>query len=143
MRLPFSKKTLHDNPLLANALGVGCIIAVPFVGWIPGPGGIPLLLAGLGLLSIHNAWARKLKTYVLHHSSNIRELLFPPNSKIQLAWDIVFVLLASSGAYLLALSKRGIIYSILSTLVLMPVMPIFLFNRNRLDRIKNKLQRNK
>ncbi len=28
---------------------------------LPGPGGLPLVLAGLGLLSIHNEWARRLR----------------------------------------------------------------------------------
>jgi hypothetical protein len=138
----FSRKTLHNNPLLANILGVACIIAAPVIGWLPGPGGIPLLITGLGLLSIHNEWARKLKTYVSHHSSNMKELLFPQKPRIELVWDIVSATLIATGIYSITLNKPGIVYSILSTTLLMTGITTFLINRNRLDRIKSKVKSN-
>jgi hypothetical protein len=45
--------------ILIDTLGVICIIGAILLGWLPGPGGIPLLLAGLGLLAINHPWAQR------------------------------------------------------------------------------------
>lgn len=37
---------------------------------LPGPG-IPLVLAGLGLLSLEFEWARRLRTYVMRHVKRV------------------------------------------------------------------------
>ncbi len=50
---------------------------------ITGPGGIPLVLAGLGLLSINEPWAQKWLHYVRQHSEGFRELFFPDKKAIQ------------------------------------------------------------
>jgi putative transmembrane protein PGPGW len=45
-----------------GVLGAILIIAAPLTGWLPGPGGIPLLIAGLAVLASEFAWAHQ----VLH-----------------------------------------------------------------------------
>jgi len=42
----------HSKRIATDAAGYGLILLSLAVGWLPGPGGIPLLVAGLGLLSI-------------------------------------------------------------------------------------------
>jgi uncharacterized protein (TIGR02611 family) len=37
---------------------------------LPGPG-IPLVVAGLGLLSLEFEWARRLRRYVVHHAKRV------------------------------------------------------------------------
>lgn len=44
---------------LTDILGVLLIILGFLIGWLPGPGFIPLVLAGLGLLAINHAWAKR------------------------------------------------------------------------------------
>lgn len=73
--------------------GYGLILLGIAFGWLPGPGGIPLVLAGLGLLSINNKWAKDLREYILKHGGKIVQVLFPANRKIQILYDIVVVLL--------------------------------------------------
>ena len=46
--------------LAIDIVGVVMIIGSILFGWIPGPGGIPLLIGGLGLLSVNHIWAGKL-----------------------------------------------------------------------------------
>lgn len=40
--------------------GFGLIIASPLLGWLPGPGGIPVFLAGVAILSSNYDWAENL-----------------------------------------------------------------------------------
>ncbi|MDB5181560.1 MAG: putative transrane protein [Candidatus Saccharibacteria bacterium] len=62
-------------------------------GWLPGPGGIPLVLAGLGLLSINNKWAKDLREYLQENGGKAIKVLFPQNQYIQILYDLVVVLL--------------------------------------------------
>jgi hypothetical protein len=62
-------------------------------GWLPGPGGIPLVLAGLGLLSINNKWAMDLREYLLKNGGKVVQTLFPNKPHIQILYDIAVVLL--------------------------------------------------
>lgn len=43
-------------------VGVGglCVIAAPIIAPLPGPGGIPLLLAGITLMLRYTRWAKRL-----------------------------------------------------------------------------------
>lgn len=129
-----SRNTLRQNRLLADALGYGCLLAVPFVGWLPGPGGIPLLLTGLSLLSIHNAWAKKLLNYVKHHSKNLRQLLFPQQRSVMLFWDILgSVCIFASG--LIFIYMDGYVRVVLISATLFGGLTILLSNRGRMEKL--------
>ena len=61
------RRRIRANPrkLLFYRIGVGVvggllIIAAPLTGWLPGPGGIPLFIAGLAVLSSEFEWAQRL-----------------------------------------------------------------------------------
>jgi hypothetical protein len=50
---------------LIYRIGVGVvggllIVAAPLTGWLPGPGGIPLFIAGLAVLASEFEWAQRL-----------------------------------------------------------------------------------
>lgn len=47
-----------------GVVGTAMIIAAPLTGWLPGPGGIPLFLAGMALLSTEFLWAKNTKRWV-------------------------------------------------------------------------------
>lgn len=123
-----------------DALGYLCLIAVPFVGWLPGPGGIPLLLAGLGLLSIHNDWAKKFLHYVREHSESLREVIFPDKKLIQWLWDIVVVGLIVGGT-VLNIYTHGLFLSGISIGMYALSSVLFLFNRHRMRWFENKTKR--
>lgn len=77
--------------------GVTLIIISPLLGWLPGPGGIPLFLAGLGLLAVHNEWAQKLLHWAKINAENFLEIIFPRNSKLEIVHDIIgFFLLTTA-----------------------------------------------
>lgn len=79
--------------ILTDIAGYGLILLGIATGWLPGPGGIPLVLAGLGLLSINNTWARDLREYMLKNGGKAVQVLFPANRFVQVMYDIVVVLL--------------------------------------------------
>lgn len=114
-----------------DALGYLCILLSALLGWLPGPGGTPLLLLGLGLLSIHNPWAKRLLHFVREHSDRLREIVFPDKKPIQLAWDglalAIFVL-----AIYLSSTADGLILKGVGVMSYTVALVIFLFNRHRL-----------
>lgn len=83
----------HAKRVAIDAAGYLLLIAALLTGWLPGPGGIPLAIAGLGLLSINNEWARRLRDYLLTNGGKFVKILFPPNPWIQWLYDVAVVLL--------------------------------------------------
>jgi hypothetical protein len=117
-----------------DILGFAMLLAVPLVGWLPGPGGIPLLLGGLGLLSLNHEWAKRLLHEVKTKGTNIYEVIFPENKKIYLVYDflgvqglIISIYFATvvTKSFTLALSIAGIFFT----------SGLLLANRKRLDKI--------
>ena len=79
--------------IATDAIGYLLIVAAILTGWLPGPGGIPLALAGLGLLAVNNKWARDLRDYLLKHGGRLVKILFPTSPIFQWLYDVVVVLL--------------------------------------------------
>lgn len=110
--------------ILTDVLGISLIIIAPLFGWLPGPGGLPLFLAGLGLLSINHDWAKRLLDYVKEHGLKRLERLLRENKLVQNLTDTVGLALAGIGLwYLLAkdgpVSLFGVIYLLTSALLLL------------------------
>ncbi len=50
---------------VAFIIGFAFIILAGLTGWLPGPGGIPLFLIGIAILSTEFKWAKKIRDMVL------------------------------------------------------------------------------
>lgn len=92
--------TRNFKRIATDTAGYLLIILAGLTGWLPGPGGIPLFIAGLGLLSINNKWAKDLREYVLKHGGKLLVILFPKHPVAQWAYDIVALTLFAIAAYL-------------------------------------------
>jgi hypothetical protein len=123
--------------ILTDAAGYLLIILAILTGWLPGPGGIPLALAGLGLLSINNTWAKKLRVYALSRSEHLAEILFPKNSKIQLAYDALALVLIILVA-VLAWSHSAIWQISVAAVLFFAAVTIAAMNRDRVGRLRRK-----
>lgn len=119
--------------ILTDIAGYGLILLGILLGWLPGPGGIPLILAGLGLLSINNLWARRLRDYLLKHGGRIVEILFPPNRWVEWLYDGVTVVLLVVVAWLGFTHSKAWQMGIASALFFLALF-IALMNRDRLHR---------
>lgn len=118
-----------------DGAGYLCILLGILFGWVPGPGGIPLILAGLGLLSINNTWAKRLKDFVAKNGGKLTQKIFPDHGVIQLLYDIFCLfLVAIIVAIILTSENRWTIVSV--TFLGATALLIFSINRSRWDRLK-------
>ena len=60
----------HIRKPLVLIVGVTLVVLSAFLGWIPGPGGIPLFLAGVAILATEYSWAERFKNYILRMIKN-------------------------------------------------------------------------
>lgn len=110
----------------------------PFLGPLPGPGGIPLILAGLGLLSINHAWAKNARQYLIKSGNSFAEFLFPEKPVIQMAYDIFAIMLFGTVYLMLNASQAYLTYTI-SGMVAVAAITMLLINRKRAKRLNTWL----
>ena len=117
--------------------GYGLILLGLLTGWLPGPGGIPLILAGLGLLSIHNHWARRLLLFAKQNASRFMEYIFPENPIAKAVHDSIAVILVLAAIYIFVTRDTFIDIGITISLLALAIVD-FLYNRKRWVNFKSK-----
>lgn len=116
--------------------GFGLIFLGIAFGWLPGPGGIPLILAGLGVLAQNYEWAQRLQDRIIKQGKDAFETLFPGSLIIQRVYDAVTLGLLLQTYYIFTLdSLRGRQWDALGAFSIALALVIFLGNRKRLARI--------
>jgi len=127
--------------IITDFAGYFLVILSPFVGLLPGPGGIALFLAGLGLLSLNNHWARKLREYFMEHGGRMIELLFPRNSTIEWLYDTLVITLLVLASVLIW--QRSAIWQLSLALGgYFGALFIALMNRDRAGVVKRRRTKN-
>lgn len=127
----------HTKRIFTDIAGYLLVVAAILTGWLPGPGGVPLLIAGLGLLSINNKWAKDIREYVLNNTGKSVEKLFPKHPIAQWAYDLVAITLFAVSAYL-AWSHAAYWQVMLASSAFFIAVFISLMNRDRLERFRNR-----
>jgi hypothetical protein len=128
----------NSKRIAIDVAGFTLVMLSLLLGWLPGPGGIPLMLAGLGLLSINHAWARRIRDTLIANGSKVAKLIFPDNRTIQFAYDIFAGILIVSIILMLQASQAYLTY-ILSGIVSFAAVGILLINRQRGERLYAKI----
>ena len=134
----------NGNSLLkviaTDVAGVTCLLLVPFLGPLPGPGGIPLILAGFGLLAANHDWADDAIHYVKKNSENLLKTFFPDKPLIKWAWDSAAAVLFAIGLWLNLTAEwwilKGLSYGFMAG-----ASTLFMMNRNRLDWLDKALRK--
>jgi len=129
----------HGKRILTDTAGYGLILAGVLTGWLPGPGGIPLVVGGLGLLSINNEWAKRLRVFVLNHAGKAAGILFPKNPWVEWAYDILVAALFAI-TVLLEVRHASLWQMGLGVSAFFIALLIALTNRDRLKRLRGKNQ---
>lgn len=124
--------------LFTDIAGVCLIILSILTGWIPGPGGIPLFLGGLGLLALNHEWARKLLVHVKTHGVKAAELFFKEHKLLMLAYDFVAIALVTLGIVLI-IRLTGVIQGVAIGFIFIG-LGLFFGNRKRLQRLTKKFR---
>jgi hypothetical protein len=119
-----------------DLLGILLIILAILLGWLPGPGGIPMLIAGLGLLSINHEWARRWINNVEKHGLTLSSKIFRDHTVWKICLDIVGTLLLGLGIWLFTSATRNYLYAIATSTTCLSLV-LILGNRKRLKRITN------
>ncbi len=130
----------HSKRILTDAAGYLLLVAALLTGWLPGPGGIPLAAAGLGLLSIHNTWAKRLRNLVLERGGAITSTLFPKVPWIEWVYDGIALLLLCL-TFWLGIRHASIWQVGLAVTTFFIALFIALVNRDRLQRIRGNHKR--
>lgn len=127
----------HTKRIATDFAGYLLLLLGAALGWLPGPGGIPLVLAGLGLLSINNEWAARLRHYIVKNSERLIKIAFPDHKIIQLVYDVVATVLLLVGiAYLI---RHVALWQIsLGVTLLFIALALGLINRERYVVFKRK-----
>jgi hypothetical protein len=116
---------------LVFVLGLVFILIAPFIGWIPGPGGILVFLAGIAILGSEFDWAKSLQAFFLNTVPAEVKKRWRPTPKWEVTFDAVALTMLSGclitvsqamWAPSLSLGLGGICLA--------------MFNRERLQRLK-------
>lgn len=126
--------------ILTDAAGIGCLLLVPLLGPVPGPGGIPLIIAGFGFLAVNHDWADDAIVYVKKHSDNLRKIIFPDRTYIKWAWDVFSLSLFFLGLYFNLTSDWWILKAT-SIGIMATASTLFVMNRGRIDWLDKALRK--
>lgn len=127
----------HFKRIATDAAGYFLILLGIASGWLPGPGGIPLIVGGLGLLSINNKWAHDLREYVLARGGKLVKNLFPNNKFVEFLYDLIVILLFVLVG-VLAWRHAAIWQISLAIALFFIALFIALMNRDRLQRLRRQ-----
>lgn len=126
--------------ILTDTAGYLMLLGAVLFGWLPGPGGVPLLIGGLSLLSIHNEWARKLLHKVKEKGSSLYDIFFPDNKWVQSAYDVLGVFIGGVAIYIISLETKNLIQTLAIAVVFVSV-GLLVTNRKRLEKISRVIQK--
>lgn len=126
--------------ILADILGVLLIIGSILFGWLPGPGGIPMFLAGLSLLAINHKWAKKLLDNFKEQGMKFLNNFFQDHPVLMRVYDTVAILLFA-GAAALIIAAGGRLFNVLATICAFVGLGLYLGNRKRMNRLVNYFNR--
>lgn len=127
--------------LATDTLGVLLLLLVPIVGPLPGPGGIPLLIAGFGLLAVNHDWADGAVEYVKKHSESLRNVVFPDINWVKWTWDLTALLLLAGGTWLNFVAADNLLLKGLSIAIMASSTTLFMLNRDRISWLDKFLRR--
>lgn len=136
LRKPTRSRTKR---ILIDVAGFGLMFLAPLLGWLPGPGGIPLFLAGLGLVSTNHDWARRLLQDFDVRRVELTNRYLMAGWAVSIFIDLVCICLTLFGIYTSftadSLIGRGLGAGLASFAIL-----VILSNQKRLDRIFAKFK---
>lgn len=137
-----SKVKHFGKIIIFDTLAGICFIGVILFGWLPGPGGVPLFLAGLALLAVNHDWAERWLETAKHKGKTFKNILFPNNPWVRITYDVLSLGLFASASYSFFTTKNNIIAGF-SVAVACFGFFVFLLNRDRLDKLSTLIKKKK
>lgn len=124
------------HKIMVDVLGIFLIILAGLIGWLPGPGGIPLFLAGLSLLATNHKWARKLLHTTKNKGIKLVDIVFRKHPILVIGYDILALILLILAGLLFG-KASGNIWRGLAVSLLFLGIGLLLGNRQRINSLNN------
>lgn len=125
--------------ILVDIIGFTLIIAAIPISWLPGPGGIPILIIGLSLLANNHEWAERILEHIKTQGGNLLDKFFSGSAKMKWFVDLASVAFIAIAVILLELLTPNIKYTIGIALIISGTF-LFLGNRRRYQRFWEKIK---
>jgi hypothetical protein len=138
--MPKKKINRPIHHLVAIDIAGGFLIIIsPLTGLLPGPGGIPIFLAGLGLLALNHEWAENIfKNFDKKRIEWTNKYLMA-SPRVSQTIDAVGIVLVAAGLYVAVTQDNFIIRGLgLGTFSL--TLIILLSNQKRFERIRKSFK---
>lgn len=120
--------------IIVDIVGFGLVIISPFTGILPGPGGIPIFLVGLGLIASNHQWAVDLLHDFEKRRVDFTNKVLLASPKISRSIDIVCIVILTVGAYL-ALTQDNFIARGIGLFSFSISLLLVLSNQKRFERL--------
>lgn len=135
---------MHKHPLwkriAIDFLGGICILGSILFGWLPGPGGIPLLILGLSLLATNHTWAERLLLRVKKHGLKVSQKLFSDSPRMKLLLDVASIAIITIAVIMLNQATRNITITAAISLLICALF-LLLGNRQRFHKVTRKFKK--
>lgn len=128
--------------LAIDFAGFGLIIISPFLGWLPGPGGIPIFLAGLGILALNYDWAENLLKDFEKKRVEFVDRYLVKNKKLSLLIDMLSLVVLAAGILGLIYIDSFILRFVSLGAITLSII-ILISNQRRIDRLVAKFRKPK
>jgi hypothetical protein len=128
--------------ILFDTLAIICFIGVLLFALVPGPGGLPLFIAGLALLAANHKWAERWLETAKVKGKSFKKILFPNKVWVRNLYDFIFSLTFIGATYLYLATVNRLVRGLAIALACFALF-FFLVNRERFDRISSFLLRRK
>ena len=115
------------------------LIAIP-IGWLPGPGGIPLIIIGLSLLATNHEWAEKLLEQVRAHGISLSNKIFNNDPRMKWLLDVVSIGFITAAVLLITMATGSLTKTAGISLIVSGAV-LFVGNRKRLESLKKRVKR--
>lgn len=130
----------RTKALLVDILGFTLILAAIPLGWLPGPGGIPLIILGLSLLATNHEWAERWLDRVKQQASKAADKVANTDPTTKWAIDIFSVLLIAGAVLLVTQVTRSVATTAAISLLIVGTT-MLLTNQNRYKKAWEKFKR--
>lgn len=120
--------------------GFGLILLGILTGWLPGPGGIPLVLAGLGLLSLNYEWAERMLKNFEKKRVELTDKYLMADRETSITMDIISVLMIAGGVWIVV-DASSLIFRGLGIGLIAGAVVALASNQKRIERLLKKLKK--
>jgi hypothetical protein len=125
--------------IAVDILGFACIIGAVLLGWLPGPGGIPLLIIGLSLLANNHEWAERLLAKVKAEGVHWFYKIFDGGPKTRWLIDVITIGVVAVSVIFLMSATRSVLKTAAISLIIASIF-MFLSNRRRYHSVLKRVR---